>query len=115
MAGRKLSPDEKFNRDVGPRFADAYGQKTGLYLRFKKIGGVNPHFPDVTLEALDGKREIGVEFGGVIPSFVNQEHSYFAKHYQERFCKVLAPHRPRFKNVSITLQPSARRKAWANW
>jgi hypothetical protein len=95
-----MSDEAEFNRYAAGEFIVEYQREVGQLLQFNRFG--NP-FPDVILEAKDGS-EVGIEFVSVVLAFINQEHSYFDR-YRRSFLAALQNQRPRYKQVTITLQP----------
>ena len=98
---------EAFNRFAGKIFAREYERETGVQLRVKGIGGdFGKQFPDVWLERIVDKWEIGVEFAIITLGFISEEQTYFERTYRKQFYHLLEAYRPHYKNVGITLQPS---------
>ena len=90
---------EAFNRFAGKIFAREYERETGVQLRFKGIGGdFGKQFPDVLLERIVDKWEIGVEFVLIALGFFSQEQTYFEQSYRKEFYHILEASRPRYKN-----------------
>jgi hypothetical protein len=95
-----MGDEAEFNTYAAEAFIAEYQLEMGQLHRFARMG--DP-FPDVWLEAPDGT-EVGVEFVSVVLAFVNQEHRYFDR-YRRAFLTAIQNQRPRFRNVTITLQP----------
>ena len=95
-----MSDETEFNIYAAGEFIREYAQETGQSYRFKRVG---TPFPDVVLEAFDG-REIGVEFVSLVLAFINRENNYFDG-YRREFLSALQSQRPRFARAKITLQP----------
>jgi hypothetical protein len=95
-----LSDEAEFNIYAAGEFVTEYERETGQSYRVKRVG---TPFPDVVLEACDG-REVGLEFVSLVLAFINRENSYFDG-YRRAFLNALQIQRPRYGRVKITLQP----------
>jgi len=92
--------EAEFNRYAAQEFIAEYQREVGELLRLGRLG--DP-FPDVILETHDG-RQVGVEFVSVVLAFINREHGYFDR-YRQAFLTAVQNRRPRYRDVTITLQP----------
>lgn len=99
-----MRDEARFNEYLAGEFLREYEKETGKRLRFERVPG---EFPDAIFKTADASQEVGAEFVRVTLGFILQELDDLDR-YRQRFCEILQPYRPRFKNVEIMLQPSFR-------